>query len=450
MSETNDTESFATWWQPLTRRQFAGGTLGLAAVAAVAGVQSGCCAMCGKSTPPEPPETEEVKDSLQLQQENGWAIGQEDKPLTLPGMTDTDSQGGAAWRKYVTPDALIAALSPTAEAWKPYFVPTLMQALAQVTLATKMAPVIDEAMQEAHARGEAIGHDLLPATEKSNTTLMVVDMPGRQAVALAAGMSDAANVVMTFDNWPHPIGVVPSQETLGAMLYYAGEIEANKAKLKPDAPTLLVLDSNRVNSYTDSDKQFDNRYMAKMPEPAALKTQGITNLLYITPDRTTERELDDLNDLFVDYKQQNVNVALMPAADLQKAQEPQKKQIKTDDGQTREVVYYPYYYGGYPYTHFYFFTYYPMWSYRPAYFMRTGIGYRGAMRAPGFARPMYAPVARPTAFTGARMGMGRGGIGRARPSGFGRTSVRTSGGRVTGVRAGRSGSFGRAGGRFGG
>ena len=117
--------------------------------------------------------------------------------------------------------------------------------------------------------------------------------------------------------------------------------------------------------------------------------------------------------------------------------------------QTREVVTYRYYYGGYPHTHFYFFAFYPLWVYRPAYFARTGVMYRGVARPPAFARPMYAPVARPTSFAGYRMAAARGGIGRARPSGFGRTSVRTSGGRVTGVRAGRSGSFGRAGG-FGG
>jgi hypothetical protein len=38
-------------------------------------------------------------------------------------------------------------------------------------------------------------------------------------------------------------------------------------------------------------------------------------------------------------------------------------------------------------------------------------------------------------------------VGRARPSGFGRTSVRmSSDGRVTGTRSGRSGSYGRSGG----
>jgi hypothetical protein len=441
MSENNEKETFASWWQPLTRREFAGGTLAVTAVAAIAGTQAGCC-LCSPSKPAAPPDTESVEDSLSLQKANGWNIGQEDKALVLPGTTDADSKGGQGWRSYLSPDALVAALKPAVPEFQPYFVPTLVQALGQATLATKMTPVYDDAMKEAFGRGQSIGKTLLPATEKANTTLLVVDMPGRLAVAMGAGLADTAHLAFTFDNWPHPIGVVRSHETLGALLYYAGEINEKKAKLGPDAPLAMVLDSTRLSPFTNPDTQFDNRYVAKMPEPDQLKAKGIKNILYVTPDRTQERELDDLNDLFVDYKKGDMQVAVLPAADLQRSAEPEKRTIQTDAG-PREVVEYRYYYGGYPHTHFYFFTYYPFWVYRPAYMVRTGIIYRGAMRPPMFARPMYSPIARPTAFSGYRMAAARGGVGRARPSGFGRTSVRMSGGRVTGVRAGGSGSFGR-------
>jgi hypothetical protein len=441
MSETNDKENFASWWQPLTRREFAGGALAVTAVAAIAGTQAGCC-LCSPSKPEGPPESEAVEDSLSLQKANGWAIGQEEKPLVLQGKTDADAKGGQDWRTYLSPDALVTALTPAAAEWQPYFVPTLVQSLGQPTLATKMSPEYDDSMKEAQARGESIAKTLLPATEKANTTLIVIDMPGRQAVAMAAGMADTAHLAFSFDNWPHPIGVVKSHDTLAALLYYAGDIAAKKAKLGADAPLAVVLDNNRLQPFTNPDTQFDNRYVAKMPEPDVLKAKGIKNILYITPDRTQERELDDLNDLFVDYKKGDMQVAVLPAADLQRSAEPEKRTVQTAAG-PREVVEYRYYYGGYPHTHFYFFTYYPFWVYRPAYMMRTGIMYRGAMRPPMFARPMYSPIGRPTAFSGYRMAAARGGVGRARPSGFGRTSVRMSGGRVTGVRAGGSGSFGR-------
>jgi hypothetical protein len=123
---------------------------------------------------------------------------------------------------------------------------------------------------------------------------------------------------------------------------------------------------------------------------------------------------------------------LLPAADLQRSVTPAGVR---------------YYYGGHPHTHFYFFAYYPDFGYRPALVARTRVAFVGTPRAPGFGRIGYSPVARPTVFSGHRMGGGAG-VGRARPSGFGRTSIRSSGGRVTGVRAGGSGSF-RGGGFFG-
>ena len=56
----------------------------------------------------------------------------------------------------------------------------------------------------------------------------------------------------------------------------------------------------------------------------------------------------------------------------------------------------------------------------------------------------YKPVLRPTIFSARRTGIGAG-VGKQKPSGFGVVSVRASKstGRITGVRTGRSGSFGR-------
>jgi hypothetical protein len=68
----------------------------------------------------------------------------------------------------------------------------------------------------------------------------------------------------------------------------------------------------------------------------------------------------------------------------------------------------------------------------------------GNVPPPSTAPPSYEPRSRPTLFSGTRVG-GQTGVGRTKPSGFGRTTFRTSGGQVTGVGSGRSGSFGRGG-----
>jgi hypothetical protein len=59
--------------------------------------------------------------------------------------------------------------------------------------------------------------------------------------------------------------------------------------------------------------------------------------------------------------------------------------------------------------------------------------------------PAYRPTFRPTMFASRTLG-GAAGFGKQKPSGFGRVSVRMSGGRVSsfGGSSRRSGSFGRS------
>ena len=131
---------------------------------------------------------------------------------------------------------------------------------------------------------------------------------------------------------------------------------------------------------------------------------------------------------------------------------------RSGDGSTRTEQQRNYYYGGSPGFHPFFFYAYPFYSPSPAYARRTGFagGSTAFNRAPSVAPPRYVPAPRPTMFSGTRIG-GRGasGVGRSKPSGFGRATVRVApSGGVVGTRAGRSGyyspgrsgSFGRGGG----
>jgi hypothetical protein len=101
-----------------------------------------------------------------------------------------------------------------------------------------------------------------------------------------------------------------------------------------------------------------------------------------------------------------------------------------------------YYYGGYPHTHFLFWPSYGWHTSRAPAPTPQRVG--PPMLSSGAA---YRPALRPTIFSSRTLGGGPG-IGKQKPSGFGRVSVRASRstGSITGVRTGRSGSFGRAGG----
>ncbi|HWS99192.1 MAG TPA: hypothetical protein VN256_02895 [Pyrinomonadaceae bacterium] len=442
------------WWK-MSRRTF-----NITAVAATVGVIGGAAWLLNRD------DTSEIDgDSLELQRTHGWDIGSEDKRLTFAGAQGADSQQGAAWRRYLNQSEMLNAFQPKSQKWLPYFVPTLIQALQFESLRNQLTPVFSPEMQEAYGRGQAIAKDFLKNAENPSETAIIVDVPGRQSVALGAGLSEDAHLVTTFDNFPHPLGVTPSHETLAAMLYYAGEIESKQANVPQDAPPVFLLDSRRLENYTDADTQFDNRYLAKIPSAEKLKELGVNSVLYVTPDRTRQQELDDLNEDFVEYQNQGLNVAMLPLSDLTGVDE--WAEGKRPDGTTGQVRERHYYYGGGPAFHPFFFYSYPF--YRPTGTFVSRYPQYGSVaggRAPaGFAPPVtpprYIPATRPTMFAGTRVGAGaRGGVGRSKPSGFGRTTVRmASGGAIVGTRAGRSGyysprrsgSFGRSrGGSYGG
>lgn len=383
------------------------------------------------------------KDSLDLQRAQGWNIGSEEKPLSLPGAQTLDSKQSDAWKRYLEQSVMLTAYQPKSQEWMPFFVPTLIQSLQFESLRNQLAPIFLPDMQEAHERGQTIGKDFLANAENPGETVIIADLPGRDTIAFGAGLADFARLVLTFDNFPHPLGVTPSHETLAAMLYYAGEIEAKQGAAPTNAPPVFLLDSRRLESYKDADTQFDNRYLAKLPSAQKLQEMGVKSIIYVTPDRTRTEEMDDLNEDFVDYKDKGLNIAMLPLSDLVPVNENATR--TGADGKTETVSERRYYYGGSPLYHPFFFYSYPFYRPYPAYASRyPGIASgRTPSISPPVSPPRYVPTTRPTMFSGTRIG-GRNasGVGRSKPSGFGRTTVRVSpSGSVVGTRAGRSGYY---------
>jgi hypothetical protein len=395
------------------------------------------------------------QDSLELQHSSGWNVGSEDKKLNFTGVATNDSQGNSNWNRFLDQSALLTAYQPRSEQWMPFFVPTLIQSIQFETLRSQMNPIFTPDMQEAYGRGQAIGKDFIANAQNKGEVAIIADLPGRAAVAFGAGLADAARVVATFDNFPHPLGVTPSHETLGAMLYYAGEIEGKQQNVPADAPAVFLLDSNRLNQYSDADNQFDNRYLAKLPSAQKLQEMGVKSILYVTPDRARTQELDDLNEDFVEFKEKGLNVAMLPLSDLVRSSESASTGSggSWDDSSSGSH----YYYGGNPLGPIWLFYAYPLFRPYPAYASRYSGAFPsgGTVSRPPLAPPGYTPVNRPTIFSGSRVGSARtAGVGRSKPSGFGRSTVRvTPSGQVVGTRAGRSGfyspgrsgSFGRGG-----
>lgn len=424
----------ASWWREMITRREAGNRIakiGLsAAVIAAAGV-----AGCGGDDDGEDVD----QDALQLQQKEGWNVGATDRMLALSNTSSTDSRGTVDWSAYLDPQALLKAYAPHNAAWQPYVVATLFQALAQPSLRSQIRPVRTRSMDEAYSRGLGM-REILAKSKNAANTMLVVDLPGPEAVAYGAALADMVDPVATFDNWPHPLGVVHSQETLGALLYYAGEVAEKSAKRPATAPGALLLDSDRLADFRDADTQFDNRYLARIPAADKLQALNVKNIVYSVPSSSRTTELDDINEDFAQYREKGVNVTMVALSDFQ----PDRAARSVDSTGTgdRVVHHSTYYYGGGPMYSSWFWYHYPVFI--PSY----SLPMRDRLPSTSLTGRNYSPVRRPTMFSSRSVG-GRSGVGRQRPSGFGRVSTRVGAdGRTTGVRAGRSGSYGRSRGGF--
>ncbi len=193
-------------------------------------------------------DVESVVDALQLQRRSGWNVGNADRSLVLSSVSPTDIDGHETWRQLLAAGGLEAALQPIEPRFRPFYDPTLFQATAGTSgtsLRTQLAPMSTAMMQNAFGIGRVVG-DMFVAAGNPTDTAVVIDLPGPNAVAMAAGLADRFAPTFVFGNWPHPRGVVPSHETIGAALYYLPVFERGNQTRGTPAPPTFVLDANRL------------------------------------------------------------------------------------------------------------------------------------------------------------------------------------------------------------
>ncbi len=380
-------------------------------------------------------------DAIDLQRREGWNAGERDRTLNFADLS-TDVRGQSNWMERMP--ALAPLLEPDPHL-RTLAVPTLFQALsdpANQSLRQVLRPVHAPEADGVFARGQAL-RGLTEQPDAPRDLALIIDLPGPSAVALAAALATRFCPVFTFDNWPHPLGVVPSHLTLGACLYYLPVfIEARMSRPQPSLP-MFVLDANRLAPYRDQAGQFDNRYVAPVPSAGSLQAAGVKRVLYIRPDDRSLTELDDLNGDFVAWQQAGIEVRALPLSDFTAAdvQFPARPDAGATTAQTAHGGSH-YYYGGHSAHHFLFWRSYGY-----------GIGpaptpSRRLRTAPPPPRlsgaTSYRPSFRPTMFSSRAIG-GVAGVGKQKPSGFGRVSVRmNSDGRMIRTGSRRSGSFGRS------
>ncbi len=365
-------------------------------------------------------------DALELQMREGWAVGANGRQFTIAPSSMTDSQGGRSWTERLP--ALADDLAP-GQRLEPFYVPTLFSVLKNprgAGVTSQLLPMNTGSMGSAYMAGQALATLFTSNEDDWKSTALILDMPGPESVAAAAGVSRVFAPVFLFDNWPHPLGVVPSHEVLAAALYHRPDFLAARAQRDPAAGPAFVLDSRRLAPYRDQSDRFDNRYVARVPSAEALARLGVRRVMLVTHVPMAHEE-DDLNDDLVELGKQNIPVKMIALSDFSPVSpEALRSQNLPPAGHT-------YFYGGHPGGFIWFHSFYG------GYASRTAVDRTLPARP---LRPVsggggFTPVSRPTMFSSRSVG-GLGGVGKHKPSGFGRVSYRAgSSGSF------RSGSFGR-------
>lgn len=233
------------------------------------------------------------------------AVGNPDAP---------DARGTTDWKRFVSGEALYMAWGPDAGSpWEPFHTVPLFAALDRIR-PKEVGPAPPPAPG---AGASAPGTVVLPEHARpgqkpppwlDGETWTIVDLPGPASVAVGAWWAEAAQLVCTFDNWPHPKGVLRPEHTLAALLRYATTVDEARRWRPPGAPPVWLCDRDRLTGSPAHPGQFDNRYYLDdsiLPGPALLRSNGIRRIVYVT---TGEPLRLDLEEAFIGFRKDGVGL----------------------------------------------------------------------------------------------------------------------------------------------
>ncbi len=163
-----------------------------------------------------------------------------------------------------------------------------------------LVPVLTNTMGFAYRMGQSLARVLARAPRRAT---IIADLPGPEAVALAAGLAESHAPVWKLEHWPHPRGVVPAHMTLASAAFFQPRFLDAAARRAADAPPVVIVDRNRLRGYRDDGTYFDNRYIPNLPSITALENEARTrDVLYVSPADVGLFDADDVNAALVAYR----------------------------------------------------------------------------------------------------------------------------------------------------
>jgi hypothetical protein len=259
------------------------------------------------------------------------------KALRVGDPAAPDSRGGHGWRDYLDAERLYDVWGPVPDGlWIPFHCVPLFAALDSIrrgeigptrpaerreaangasdagrtpgpvqtkpAAAAPLAPPDGQSVTGLNLRGAtgvtppaAAERRELPAAARPGApapswlkgdTWTILDLPGPMAVEAAAWLvGTGCQPVCTFDNWPHPRGVLRAEATLAELLRWATTVADARPRLHSGSPPLWICDSDRLGTRQPGPGEFDNRYYlddSSLPGPAILRRAGIRKVVYVT------------------------------------------------------------------------------------------------------------------------------------------------------------------------
>jgi hypothetical protein len=306
----------AQWWQDsisgavsrratLTALAIAGG---LAAVTVAFGAATHACS---KSTTAGSgdgeDDEEELRPAIAMQRRFGWSFGA--NGVALPSsiaLRETDPARIDDNRRTLAEDL---SLWPPEASLRPFYSAALLEV---VTARPEENPSADptpiqpypdaytattpSGVSPAFRFGAAVAR--LLAQVGARDTALVVDLPGPDSVAFAAGAATLFSPVLGMPNWPHPLGTVASHHTLSTFVLFRPLLKSREAARPSPAPPLFVLDGDRLRPLVDAALDFDNRYLATLPNAEQLTAMGVRRIYYV---RNTRTMMDDVAARLLEY-----------------------------------------------------------------------------------------------------------------------------------------------------
>jgi len=206
-----------------------------------------------------------------------WFGGRVDLTVGVPH--ETDAGGSLQWREYRTAERLFDVWSPVSGSlWEAYHCPTLFAALDQIP--AEKVGVAAEAWIPEWLRSEPPAPAWLDAQ-----TWLILDTPPLSSIALAAWLSSRqlCQTVCTFDNWPHPAGLLKSEVALAGLLRFAPLVAQARQQWHKGLPPVWICDSGRLGTQPGKPRDFDNRYYlddSLLPGPELLRQNHLHRVVY--------------------------------------------------------------------------------------------------------------------------------------------------------------------------